>query len=115
MQQATIILPRLTSTIDMLFADHQVALAEKQRVYALAEQAGDADLDEAEAACDVAHRAVEDIADAVLTEPSRSLADLAIKAQLLQARAANPAALFHYRPQDLTRLVQEVRSLAFPR
>jgi hypothetical protein len=38
--------------------------------------------------------------------------DLPIKAQLLLARGADRADLFHYRPQDLTRFVQEVRGLA---
>ncbi|MCK1618055.1 hypothetical protein IVA96_15660 [Bradyrhizobium sp. 159] len=112
MPQATNTLTRLTSTIDTLFADHQVALAEKRRVYALAERATDDKVDAAEAACDVAHGAVENIADAILMAPAMSVADLAIKAQLLLARGADPADLFHYRPEDLTRFVQEVRGLA---
>lgn len=110
MQQATLSLAQQSSTIDTLFADHQIALAEKHRVYVLAEQAGDADLNAAEAACDVAYDAVENIADAILTAPPASLADLAIKAQLLLARGAED--LLHYRPKDLARFVQEVRSLA---
>ena len=110
MQQADISLPRPTYAIEALFSKHQTADAEKRRVYALADEADDADLHTAEAACDAAYDVVEGIADAILASPAGSAAEIAIKAQLLLARGAQD--LLHYRPDDLTRFVQEVRSLA---
>lgn len=112
MSQAAVTLSRPTSAIEALFARYQVADAEKRRVYALADDTADVDLDAAEAVCDAAHDAVESVADAILAAAAKSTTDLAIKAQVLLARGADPADLFHYRPQDLTRFVQEVRGLA---
>ncbi|WJR74923.1 hypothetical protein [Bradyrhizobium sp. NP1] len=105
MKQATVSLPRL-------FEDYQAVAAEKRRIYGFAAQAADADLDAAEAACDAAYDALEAIADAILAIPTASIGDLVIKAQVLLARGADPADLFHYRPIDLSRFVQEVQSLS---
>ncbi|MCK1758752.1 hypothetical protein IVA78_27170 [Bradyrhizobium sp. 137] len=98
--------------IELLWNEFQSAASEKQRVYALADQAAAGDLEAAEAACDAAYDAVEAIADAILATPFASKADVAIQAQVLLSRGADPADLLHYRPQDLTRFVQEVRGLA---
>jgi len=104
------IMQQAVPSLSRLFDDYQAAATEKRRVYALADEADDADLDTAEAACDAAYDAVEGIADMILATPTGSAAEIAIKAQLLLARGAQD--LLHYRPEDLTRFVQEVRSLA---
>lgn len=95
--------------IELLWQQFQATAAEKQRIYALADQAANAELDAAEAACDAAHDALEAVADAILTTPLASKTDVAIKAQVLLARGADPADLLHYRPNDLSRFVQEIR------
>lgn len=108
MSQATASLPQPCSSIEALFTNHQAALAEKRRVYALAEQAGDADADAAEAACDAACDAEESVADMILARHARSQIEFAIQARVLLARGADPADLFYYRPEDLTRFIQEI-------
>ena len=77
----------------------------------MAEQAADDDVDAAEVACDTVYDAVETLADAIFGMPARSVADLAIKAHLPLARGAVHD-LLHYRPDDLSRFVQEVREIA---
>jgi hypothetical protein len=46
--------------------------AEKRRVYALADEADDADINTAEAACDAAYDVVEGIADMILATPPKT-------------------------------------------
>lgn len=99
-------------TITRLFEDYQTADAEKKRVYALAEEAADCEGEAAEASCDAAYDAVEAVADVILATPARSYSHLGMKAQVLLARGPDPKDLFHYRPEDLTRFVQEVRNIA---
>ncbi|MCK1493474.1 hypothetical protein IVB14_24375 [Bradyrhizobium sp. 180] len=98
--------------IALLWKQFQATTAEKQRIYALADQAANAELDAAEAACEAAYDAVEAIADAILATPFASEVDLAIQAQVLMSRGADLDDLLQYRPQDLTRFVREVGSLA---
>jgi hypothetical protein len=112
MQQAAFSLPLPTSTIETLIKNYEAADAEKSRVYALAANAADDDVDAAEAACGAAYDAVEGIADVILATPIGSATDVAIKARVLLARGADAADLFHYRPEDLTQFVQELRGLA---
>lgn len=100
------------TTITRLIEDYQTADAEKKRVYALAEQAADCEGDATEASCDAAYDAVEAVADVILATPARSSSHLAMKAQVLLARGTDPKDLFHYRPEDLTRFIQEVRGFA---
>lgn len=99
------------TSIELLWKQFQATAAEKRRIYALADQAADGDLEAAEAACDAADDALEAVADAILATPLASKADVAIKAQVLLARGADPADLLHYRPKDLLRFVQEIRDL----
>ncbi|MDA9510928.1 hypothetical protein XI09_40995 [Bradyrhizobium sp. CCBAU 11386] len=103
---------RKLTPIEQLWKQYQVTASEKRRIYALADQPVDGDLEAAEAACDAAYEALEAIADAILTAPLASEADATIQAQVLLARGADPADLLHYRPQDLTRFVREVGALA---
>lgn len=94
--------------IELLWKQFQTTVAEKRCIYALAEQAADGDA--TEAACDAAYEALEAVADAILAAPLASKADAAIQAQVLLARGVED--LLYYRPQDLTRFVQELASLA---
>jgi hypothetical protein len=116
MQQADFSLPP-SSSIELLLADYEVAIEEKKRAYALSEvRAGadgpdaDAKFAAAEAAADRAYEAAEDVADMILALPARSTRELAIKVRVLSAR--DPYHQVHHRPEDLTRFLQEVSSLA---
>lgn len=120
MSQAAFSLPQF-SPFELLLADYEVATAEKDYAYELWHGAWAATggggaavdaVDAAEAACDAAYDAVEAVTDMILALPARSSSEVAIKARVLSARGADPADLFYYRPQDLTRFVQEVRGLA---
>lgn len=102
------------TAIELLWKQFQATASEKLRIYAMADQTADTDPDAAEAACDAAHDALEAVADALLATPLASKADVAIKAQVLLARGAAPADLLHYRPQDLSRFVQEIRDFPQP-
>jgi hypothetical protein len=104
MQQAAL-------TISQLFTDYQTADAEKRRIYALADQSDDGGCDAADA-CDAAYDAAEAVADAILATPAHSYTHLAIKARVLLARGTDLADLLYYRPNDLSRFIQEVRNIA---
>lgn len=103
---------RKLTPIEQLWKQYQVTASEKRRIYALADQNADTDPNAADAACDAADDALEAVADAILATPLASKVDVAIKAQVLLSRGVDPADLLHYRPQDLTRFVREVGSLA---
>jgi len=109
MSQAATTLSRPTSAIETLFKTYQAAVAEKRRMYALAD---DTDDDATEAGCAAAYSAAENIADALLAAPVTSDVDRALKARVLLARGADPADLFYYRPADLIRFIQEISGLA---
>lgn len=117
MQQAAVILSQSSSSIEALFADYQSRAATKARAYALVEElergevADDTAGRDAEDACDAAYDALEAIADKILAAPVQSYFHSVIKANVLLARGSDPADLFHYRPEDLVRFVQEIRDL----
>ena len=111
MSQAAFSLPHF-SPIELLSADYEVAITEKTTAYAIADKAAPAAYDVAEAGCSAAYDAAESVADMILAIPAGSLKDLAIKARVLLTHGADPADLLHYRPDDLSRFVEEVRSLA---
>lgn len=94
---------------ELLWKQFQATASEKRRIYALADQTAGTDPDAAEAACDAAYEALEAVADTIMAAPIASKVDAAIQAQVLLARGAE--GLLHYRPEDLTRFVQELASL----
>lgn len=116
MSQAPFSLPQF-SPIELLLADYEVAIDEKKAAYAVSDTCCDAggpdaraNLATAEATADRAYEAVEDLADMILDLPAQSASELAIKARVLSAR--DPYHQVHYRPEDLTRFLQEVSGLA---
>lgn len=82
---------RKPTPVEALWKLYKAALREKRRIYALfdeADAAGDNDkIDQADAACDAAFDALENIADKILRlRPKVAEIDLPIKAQVLVER-----------------------------
>lgn len=105
----------------MLRADYAVAVEEENRANALWNEAwaatrradaAEAEFEAADAALYAASNALEAVVDMIVASPCGSVADLAFKAEVLFWPGANPADLFYRRPQDLTRFVHDVSSLA---
>ena len=81
---------KMPSPIERLWKKYQAAAAERQRIYALCNEAntgGDADeIDRAEAACDGAYDVLADIADDILEARPTCEADRAIQAEVILRR-----------------------------
>jgi hypothetical protein len=122
MQQAEhtniIKMPSLTELLSKLY---ETAASEKARIYAIFDEAcaltggndaaADADLDRAEAACDAAYDALENIVDQILATEAASVTDLAIKARVL-ARGSRVEDVGYYRPEDILQFFVDVQMFA---
>jgi hypothetical protein len=110
---------KMPSRIELLWKRHETTVSERARVYALAEvaaaagdsAAADAAFDQAEAACNAAYNAVEDIGDEILATKVTSKTDIAIKALILKWHGCVED-LGYYRPEAIIEFFDELQAFA---
>lgn len=103
---------KMPSRIELLWKRREAAAKERDRIYALQEIAAtDAAFDRAEAAADAAFNAVEDIGDELIAAKETSIADFAIKGQVL-AWYGCVEDVGYYRPKEILQFFADLQTFA---